>query len=47
MDKAKEVSMCIKCNSENFPFFDTRESDHEYFNREFQASDDKKCSSKE
>ena len=38
----KEVTMCIKCNRENFPFFDTREKEHTNFNQEFLASEDMK-----
>ena len=40
MEKDKEISMCNKCNRENFPFHNVRERDNENFNREFLASED-------
>ena len=45
MDKDKEVSMCNKCNKENFPFFPDekpRESESYNFNKEFLASENLK-----
>ena len=40
MDKDKQVSMCIKCNKENFPFFSKeKESKSESFNKDFLVSD--------
>ena len=39
MDKDKEVSMCIKCNKENFPFSDDKCKEFETFNQECLASD--------
>ena len=40
LNKDKEVSMCRKCNNDNFPFADDVRRDHEIFNRDFLASDD-------
>ena len=34
------IFMCLKCNQSNLPFYDTKERNHENYNREFLASDD-------
>ena len=40
MEQGKEISMCIKCNKENFPFSsDEKNRGSECFNKEFLASE--------
>ena len=38
MDSDKEISICINCNKENFPFY-TDDNISESYNKEFLASD--------
>ena len=40
MKRDKEVSMCRKCNNDNFPFADDLSREQETFNREVLASED-------
>ena len=43
MEQGKEISMCIKCNKENFPFFsDEKNRGFESFKKEFLASENLK-----
>ena len=42
MDKRKKISMCLKCNQENFPFYSKRNSNKKTYNQEFLASEDMK-----
>ena len=32
--KTYEISMCVKCNQDNFPFYNTRDTEHRNFNQE-------------
>ena len=43
MEQGKEISVCIKCNKENVPFFsDGKNRGSESFNKEFLASENLK-----
>ena len=35
-----QIFMCLKCNQNNLPFYDSKERSHENYNREFIASED-------
>ena len=46
-DEVSEIFMCVQCNQNNLPFYDSKDRKHEYYNREFLASDDIKMFFKE
>ena len=40
--KTTEISMCVKCNQDNFPYYNTKDIDERNFNQEYVASEDMK-----
>ena len=40
--KTTEISMCVKCNQDNFPYYNTKDIDEKNFNKEYVASEDMK-----